>query len=294
MIGALFPMPSLWDLTFRTLKPPMDNRRNKPNPSPPCPPFPPAEFGVCIVAPALTTLPRGCIIRNGSLVGGDVASGLVTALAPVEAGAADVLAFGTTAAADGGGGAAANEIELRRRWCVGDRSSSGAVRGPAVEGELTAKPGAGRLIGPAGLPAMGGDPPAGPPDAGQPHRAPPAKRPPPAVALLRGEEETPVTVAESSGDGISMPSATGEREASSAPGSAWPFSRAISGPSQTPPRVDEGFLTLREPLPPPGPARERGLAEGGDAGGGVGRDEPADVPASDEEEGDVESAGSEV
>ncbi len=86
---------------------------------------------------------------------------------------------------------------------------------------------------------------------------------------------------------------------------SWPFSRAISGPSHTPPRVDDGFFCLSE-LPlvgvlllPPFVAlacvvKVRGLVVvegGGDDEGGVGN-EPAEVPASDEVDGEVDSAGS--
>lgn len=71
---------------LRAPKPPIENLLNKPNPSAApdddddfADPFL-AAFGVCKAAPALTTLVRGCIIRNGSFVGGEVASGLVTPL----------------------------------------------------------------------------------------------------------------------------------------------------------------------------------------------------------------------
>lgn len=79
---------------------------------------------------------------------------------------------------------------------------------------------------------------------------------------------------------------------------SWPFSRAISGASHTPPRVDEGFFCLSElPFEPPllvvvVCVKVRGLVEGGgDDEGGVGN-EPAEVPASDEVDGEVDSAGS--
>lgn len=73
---------------MRAPNPPIENLLNKPNPSDApdddddddfADPFL-AAFGVCNAAPALTTLVRGCIIRNGSFVGGEVASGLVTPL----------------------------------------------------------------------------------------------------------------------------------------------------------------------------------------------------------------------
>ena len=71
---------------MRAPKPPIENLLNKPNPSAAlddvddfADPFL-AAFGVCKAAPALTTLVRGCIMRNGSFVGGEVASGLVTLL----------------------------------------------------------------------------------------------------------------------------------------------------------------------------------------------------------------------
>ena len=83
---------------------------------------------------------------------------------------------------------------------------------------------------------------------------------------------------------------------------SWPFSSAISGPSHTPPRVDDGFFCLSE-LPLVVVVvlvpfvvlvcvvKVRGLAGGGDDEGGVGN-EPAEVPASDEVDGEVDSAGS--
>lgn len=73
-------------LTLRAPNPPIENLLNKPNPSAApdddgdfADPFL-AALGVCNAAPALTTLVSGCIIRNGSFVGGEVASGLVTPL----------------------------------------------------------------------------------------------------------------------------------------------------------------------------------------------------------------------
>lgn len=71
---------------MRAPNPPIENLLNKPNPSAApdddgdfADPFL-AALGVCNAAPALTTLVSGCIIRNGSFVGGEVASGLVTPL----------------------------------------------------------------------------------------------------------------------------------------------------------------------------------------------------------------------
>lgn len=83
---------------------------------------------------------------------------------------------------------------------------------------------------------------------------------------------------------------------------SWPFSSAISGASHTPPRVDDGFFCLSElplvvaVLVPPFvvcvvEARGLVVVGGGDDEGGVGN-EPAEVPASDEVDGEVDSAGS--
>lgn len=90
--------------------PEIEKRRKIPNPSlpPPPPPAPPPpeapELGVCNAAPALTTLPRGCIILKGS---------------PPVTGSGEVVPFGEElpgarrAAVEGGG----EKVMLeRRRW----------------------------------------------------------------------------------------------------------------------------------------------------------------------------------
>lgn len=244
--------------TLREPSPPIENRLNSPNPGPPPPPAS-ADDGVCSAAPALTTRPSGCIILNGSVVGDVDVEG-----DPDEV---EVVPFGGEAAkpvvlivATELEGETDRPAEVLAAPAEANESDPRRWRNESVAGGLRG-------------PIAAGDGPVEPaPAAGHPHLAPPAKR----LLEMGG-------VRAGGGEGASSSSSI----ASS------PRSNAISGPSHTPPRVAEGFPTFpfetERALPVFVAGRAGAAAEEGDDEG-VGS-EPAEVPASDDDEGEVERPG---
>jgi hypothetical protein len=244
--------------------PPIENRLNKPKPGPPPPAFvPPPEFdddGVCRAAPALTTRPRGCIILYGSPAGEVAVAGdpAEVVAAPFGGDAANPVVLIVATELDGEIERPAEVLAAPAEANESDprrwrnESVAGGLRGPIAAGEGPVEP---------------------EPVAGHPHRAPPAKR------LLEA-------------GGVKAGGGEGATSSSSSTASS-PRSKAISGPSHTPPSVAEGFPTLPFETERAFPAVCAGSAgaavdEGDDEGVGS---EPAEVPASDSDDGDVERPG---